>query len=107
MKRLCTLLFSLLLFGTPLQAQPIGSLLTPALPDTLQAEDVKQENGFTTVRATGRPFTGIVADTYENGAKKLRRSVVDGLPEGLWMEWYESGVPRYQATWRRGRGDGL
>jgi antitoxin component YwqK of YwqJK toxin-antitoxin module len=111
MKSLCTDLLSLLLFlgifGTPLQAQPASSLLTAALPDTLQTDDVKQEEGFTIVRSTGRPFTGIVADTYESGAKKLRRSVVDGLPEGLWMEWYESGVLRYQATWRRGRGDGL
>ena len=23
------------------------------------------------------------------------------------MEWYERGVPRYPATWRRGRGEGL
>jgi antitoxin component YwqK of YwqJK toxin-antitoxin module len=111
MKRHCTLLFSLLLSlginGAPLQAQPVSSLLTPALPDTLQTDDIEQKDGFTIVRSTGQPFTGIVADTYASGAKKLRRSVVDGLPEGLWMEWYESGVPRYQATWQRGRGDGV
>lgn len=93
------------------QAQPVGSFpdgqLTPAFTDTLRVDQVAQDNGFTTVRATGEPFTGTVIDTYEGGAKKLRRAVVEGLPEGLWMEWYESGVPRYMATWQRGRGEGV
>ncbi|HHP7239945.1 toxin-antitoxin system YwqK family antitoxin [Longibacter sp.] len=94
----------------PVQAQPTAAVLssvTPSLPDTLRTDQIKEENGFTVVRSTGAPFTGTVADGYESWAKKLRRSVVDGLPEGLWMEWYENGVPRYQATWRRGRGEGL
>lgn len=95
----------------PTQAQPAASFpadrLTPALTDTLRADQVAQDNGFTTVRATGAPFTGTVIDTYDSGAKKLRRSVVEGLPEGLWMEWYESGVPRYVATWKHGRGEGV
>jgi len=96
--------------ATSIQAQSAVSwpddMLTPAFTDTLRADQVAQENGFTTVRATGAPFTGIVVDTYESGAKKLRRSVVEGQPEGLWVEWHESGVPRYMAIWRRGRGEG-
>ena len=31
---------------------------------------------------------------------------MDGRAEGLWVEWYESGVPRYLATWRGGKGEG-
>ena len=69
------------------QAQPAGSFpdgqLTPAFTDTLRVEQVAQDNGFTTVRATDEPFTGTVVD------------------------FYDSGVPRYIATWQRGRGEGV
>jgi antitoxin component YwqK of YwqJK toxin-antitoxin module len=91
----------------PAAAQLPSTPLTPALTDTLRADQVAQDNGFTTVRATGTPFTGIVVDRYDSGAKRMRRAVVEGLPEGLWMEWHQSGVPRYMATWARGRGEGI
>jgi antitoxin component YwqK of YwqJK toxin-antitoxin module len=106
---LCLLVACILVVG-PVHAQPAPAthdVLTPALSDTLRADQVANDNGFTTVTATGAPFTGIVVDTYASGAKKLRRSVVDGLPFGMWAEWYESGIPRYYASWNHGRGDGL
>ena len=95
-----------LLFAAPLAAAQTGGV-TPALPDTVRADAVDEDNGRAVLRATGEPFTGIVVDTHPSGAKKLRRSVVDGRAEGLWLEWYESGVPRYVATWRGGKGDGV
>ena len=95
-----------LLLAAPLAAQTGGAGVTPALPDTVRADAVDEDNGFAVLRATGEPFTGVVVDAYPSGAKKLRRSVVDGRAEGLWVEWYESGVPRYLATWRSGQGEG-
>jgi antitoxin component YwqK of YwqJK toxin-antitoxin module len=106
-RRLCGIALLVLIGTAPAAAQTPSTVLTPALTDTLRADQVEQDNGFTTVRATGAPFTGIVVDVYASGAKQLRRSVVEGLPEGLWMEWYENGVPRYMATWQGGRGEGV
>ena len=81
--------------------------LTPALPDTVGTDEIEGDNGVATLRRTGEPFTGVVSDRYPSGAKRLRRSVVDGRPEGLWVEWYESGVVRYLATWAGGGGEGV
>ena len=81
--------------------------LTPALADTVGTDAIDGDNGRAVLRATGQPFTGVVEDRYPSGAPRLRRSVVDGRPEGLWVEWYETGVVRYLATWSGGRGDGV
>ena len=81
--------------------------LTPALPDTVSTDEIDGDNGIAVLRTTGEPFTGVVSDQWPNGVAKLRRSVVDGKPEGLWVEWHETGVVRYLATWRNGGGDGV
>ena len=100
----------LLALAAPALAQDLPLVrdrLTPALPDTVRTDDVDGDNGAAVLRATGEPFTGVVFDRYPSGAKKLRRSVVEGRAEGLWVEWYESGTVRYLATWAEGRGDGV
>ena len=48
-----------------------------------------------------------VVDFHRSGSKRLRVAVVGARAEGLWKEWYENGVPRYIASWKQGRGEGI
>lgn len=90
------------------QSSPPGAApAQPAEPDTLRVDQTEDANGSTIRRATGEAVTGVVVETYPNGAKKMRRTAVDGKPEGVWMEWYASGQPRYIGTWKDGKGHGV
>lgn len=83
------------------------SVITPALTDTLQISEVDEHEQLTYLKDSGTPLTAVVVDCYASGQLKLRRSVVAGKAEGVWIEWYENGIPRYIAEWRNGKGDGL
>ena len=48
-----------------------------------------------------------VVDFHRSGSKRLRVAVVGARAEGLWKEWYENGVPRYIASWKQARGEGI
>jgi antitoxin component YwqK of YwqJK toxin-antitoxin module len=54
----------------------------------------------------GAPFTGIVIDTWPDGARKARFQVVDGKADGAWAEWYPDGAIRFYSEWRAGKGEG-
>lgn len=54
----------------------------------------------------GTPFTGIVVDTYPDGARKARYQVVEGKADGAWAEWYPNGAIRFYSEWRAGKGEG-
>lgn len=98
------LLFALLFcINTTLKAQ---SVITPALSDTLLLSEVEERNQLTYLKDLDSTATAVIVDYYDSGQLKLRRSVVDGMAEGLWMEWYETGIPRFIAEWQLGRGHG-
>jgi antitoxin component YwqK of YwqJK toxin-antitoxin module len=54
----------------------------------------------------GAPFTGIVVDTYPDGARRARFQLVDGMADGAWAEWYPDGAIRFYSEWRAGKGEG-
>jgi len=82
------------------------SVLSPALTDTLNPSEVEISDQVIYLVETGKPATGIVEEYYESGQIKARRSLIDGKAEGLWVEWFETGTPRYIAEWRQGEGHG-
>jgi len=98
------LFFYLAVFATPMVSAQ--SILTPSLGDTLDISFIESRNQIDYKAGTDTAITAIVTESYESGQIKLRRSVVNGLAEGLWMEWYESGIPRYMAEWKQGMGHG-
>jgi len=49
----------------------------------------------------------VVAEDFPDGKPKLYREEVNGLAEGLWLEWYANGELRYRASWKEGMGYGL
>lgn len=103
----CTLVALALASTAEAQPGPVRRALTPVSPDTVTSDQIVDVNGRTTLRATGRPFTGIVADRWPSGQFKLLRGVEDGKATGLWTEWYASGATRYLAEWHpEGQGEG-
>lgn len=52
----------------------------------------------------GKPFTGIIYASYENGQLEIEFNYVDGLPSGLQRRWYPSGQLEEEWEAIRGRG---
>lgn len=55
----------------------------------------------------GKPFTGFVTESYQNGKQKTWITVKDGLSNGQWQEWLVNGILRFNAYWKDGKGHGL
>jgi antitoxin component YwqK of YwqJK toxin-antitoxin module len=98
-----TLYIFLLMF--PLYSNAQG-VLTPALKDTLSIENVVDRNQISYQIDNDLPYTGTIVEFHENGQLKLRKSVIDGKAEGIWIEWYETGIVRYIGEWKGGIGHG-
>ena len=58
------------------------------------------------VKLKGKLFTGTVVGQYPNGKPQSWTEITNGLPDGLWQEWYENGKLRFLASWREGKGEG-
>ena len=82
-----------------------STALTPGGP-VVAANTIAKADGTYSDPATGAPFTGIVTESYPNGARKLRVGVRDGRPHGVWLEWHQNGAIRYYGEWRDGFGHG-
>lgn len=82
------------------------SVITPALSDTVLLSDTREADLKTFKKGSDEPLTATVVEYHINGRLKLRKSVVNGKSHGLWMEWYESGIPRYIGEWKEGLGHG-
>ena len=98
-----TLLAAVLLAPLAALAQngPVGDVGAP--PTVRRVLTPTSSDTLTTAAFEALPdpaaFSGVVADRHPDGRLKLLRSVVDGLPVGLWTEWYPSGVVRYLGEW--------
>jgi|GEM_PF-851077 len=51
-------------------------------------------------------YTGIISERYANESPSLWKTVINGKSNGLWLEWYPSGVLRYRAYWKDSLGNG-
>lgn len=65
------------------------------------------KNGIEIVNFEGKPLTGFVIENYSNGQPKSWITLKDGIPNGLWQEWFENGKLKYNAYWKDAKGHGL
>ncbi len=49
---------------------------------------------------------GLYEQFYPNGKPKMRGMVKNGLYDGEWISWYESGIKWSQTTFKKGLRDG-
>ena len=85
---------------------PCSSVAQQA-PQVLDLADTVSRDGVLVVRSTGLPVNGTLVARHPNGRLKQRYSVIEGLPDGAWLEWSDQGVVTLYAEWRRGLGDGI
>lgn len=52
----------------------------------------------------GRPFTGTVFATHPDGRTSAEYAYVEGLPDGLQLEWYPNGQLESRSVAIRGKG---
>lgn len=64
-------------------------------------------NGIEIINFQGKPLSGFVIENYPNGQPKSWITLKDGIPNGLWQEWFENGKLKYNAYWKDGKGHGL
>ena len=49
------------------------------------------KDGIELTTFEGKSFTGFLTEIYPYGKPKTWTSMKNGLPDGLWQEWYENG----------------
>jgi antitoxin component YwqK of YwqJK toxin-antitoxin module len=59
------------------------------------------------VGADEPPENGPYVEFYENGQKKVEATFKDGKPDGLWTEWYPDGEKKGEFHYKNGILDGL
>ncbi len=64
-------------------------------------------NGIEIINFQGKPLSGFAIENYPNGQPKSWITLKDGIPNGLWQEWFENGKLKYNAYWKDGKGHGL
>lgn len=89
--------------GTPSTAP----ILTPAPDQRYLLTEVEVRDYVHYLPGTDQTITGIIESFHENGAKASRKSVVDGFVQGVWMEWYDDGRPRFYGEWKDSKAEGL
>lgn len=82
-------------------------ILTPVSDSVYLKEDLEVRDYVHYFPGTDDPVTGIVESYYENGNKLARYSVVDGMVQGIWLEWYEDGPLRFYGEWQDSKAEGL
>lgn len=80
--------------------------LTPPAGPIVTSDQITVRDGLDYVGENATPFTGTVEDRYPSGAKKRRKHLVNGRTQGVWIEWYETGVPSFYSEWNNGVAQG-
>ena len=87
--------------------RPVQEAPPPAPPAPLEEVTRKQlaweDDRFT---RDGKPFTGILLDSYPDGKRKQRYQMKDGQNHGLTEEWYENGQQSTSTHWENGQRHG-
>jgi antitoxin component YwqK of YwqJK toxin-antitoxin module len=94
----------LLALPTGAAAEQAGALSQFAAPAVARLSDLQGVDGRQLL--DGKPFTGIVLDTYPDGARKARFQLVGGKADGAWTEWHPDGAVRFYSEWQDGKGEG-
>jgi len=68
--------------------------------------DLKQKDGIWYVSSPDKPYTGEATSFYASGKPEARKFIKAGKVDGVWIEWYEDGRKRYEATWKDGLQEG-
>jgi len=55
----------------------------------------------------GQPFTGILYSMHDDGRRSIEVEYVDGLPSGVWKQWFSSGTLKCVSHCRSGIKHGL
>lgn len=82
----------------------LAALLVGCGSGGTQLTDLKEQGDVTML--SGSPFTGDAVLYHANGQLKEQRHFVNGLPEGAWLKWYESGQKEYEGAWQKGKRHG-
>jgi antitoxin component YwqK of YwqJK toxin-antitoxin module len=77
-----------------------------AVPETPRSALVLRD-GQWYGRGLNTPFTGVMTETYENGALKSRSAISNGLVEGLSEGWHTNGQMQVREHFRLGVSHGL
>ena len=55
-----------------------------------------------------KPFTGLLTEYYPNKGKKFEVPYIDGIPTGIYKEWFGNGILKLEGNYNeRGREEGL
>ena len=68
--------------------------------DEPSTQDVYVNNGVLYERSSQEPFTGRITEHYDSGNKQSQCDFVDGLHDGLCLEWYDNGQIQ---SWKEGK----
>ena len=79
---------------------------TTALPE-LHRTNLVQTAGHWHRPSETNTFTGLLLDTYDDGAKKSRTDISNGLPHGLSLGWHTNGQPQIEEHFLAGTSHGL
>lgn len=79
----------------------------PAPPREVPASELVRRDGRVYWQDEPVPFTGIITETYREGARKSRSVVSNGLLHGLSEGWHTNGVLQVREHFREGVSHGL
>ncbi len=71
------------------------------------SKDVKQINEKLYDVHSKQPITGTIISKYKNGSTKETISVVNGIPNGISIGYYPTGIKRFEAFYKNGKFHGL
>lgn len=66
----------------------------------IEADDAVTTGGV--LRHQGVPFTGEVVETKPDGTVLTLHTYLDGVEDGPYREWFDTGTPRAEGEVRRG-----
>ena len=95
MKKLLSILLSLILFGCSENRVLLDELTDKG---TEESPLMYYESGL---------FNGIGYDVYSNGQISEEKNYVDGEIDGLFKKWFENGQKEFEFNWKDGECNGL
>jgi len=71
---------------------------------TVDVSELVKRGGLMYERASGRPFTGVMACEYSDGHMAYKNTYKDGKEDGLQTDWHETtGQKAYEAFYKDGK----
>ena len=71
-----------------------------------ESPNVQNRNGVLYLPNQQEPFTGENLCVFTNGQHHSKGNVINGLGDGKWTWWYESGMNRQETIYKDGKKDG-